>query len=71
MDNILLPISITFGGGSLREINKIFLLSGLFCIGTQTDRSIFKDLNTKPIYMAVGLWVVIVPLSLLLVISLI
>ena len=55
----------------LREINKIFLLSGLFCIGTQTDRSIFKDLNTKPIYMAVGLWVIIVPVSLLLVISLI
>ena len=55
----------------LREINKIFLLSGLSCIGTQTDRSIFKDLNTKPIYMAVGLWVIIVPVSLLLVISLI
>jgi len=55
----------------LREINKIFLLSGLFCIGTQSDRSIFKDLNAKPLFLAVGLWVVIVPLSLLLVISLI
>jgi len=40
----------------LKTINKICLLTGLFCIGTQIDRSAIQQISVKPLVLAVLMW---------------
>ena len=49
----------------LKTINKICLLTGLFCIGTQIDRSAIKQISTKPLVLAFLIWAIVIPTSLL------
>ena len=53
--------------GYLKEINRICLLTGLFCIGTQINRDGLSKLQFKPIALACLIWSIIIPTSLLLV----
>ena len=48
----------------LRMINKIFLLAGLFCIGTQIDKDSLKNITIKPLLLALGIWFTVIPVSL-------
>jgi len=44
-------------------INKVCLLTGLFCIGTQINIESLKSISLKPIILAVSVWLVIIPTS--------
>ena len=48
---------------SLKLINRICLLTGLFCIGTQINIQSLKLISLKPILLAVSVWLVIIPTS--------
>jgi uncharacterized membrane protein YadS len=47
----------------LKNISQNLLLLGLFCIGTQSNINDLKFLNQRPALLAVGLWLVVIPLS--------
>lgn len=49
---------------ALKVINKNFLLTGLFCIGTQIDRDALKLISLKPLMLALALWCAVIPTSL-------
>ena len=53
----------------LKFINRICLLTGLFCIGTQISRESLALLEFKPITLAIAIWALIIPTSLYLVIG--
>ncbi|GIT62290.1 MAG: hypothetical protein Ct9H300mP20_21170 [Gammaproteobacteria bacterium] len=48
----------------LKNINKICLLTGLFCIGTQIDKSAIQEITVKPLTLAVLIWAIVIPTSL-------
>ena len=48
----------------LKTINKYCLLTGLFCIGTQIDRSAIQQISAKPLVLAVLMWAIVIPTSL-------
>lgn len=50
-------------------INRLCLLTGLFCIGTQINRESILLLTLKPILLASIIWAIIIPTSLLLVLK--
>ena len=47
----------------LKNISQYLLLAGLFFVGTQSNASDLKILNQKPAFLAIGLWLVVIPLS--------
>jgi len=49
----------------LKTINKLCLLTGLFCIGTQIDRSAIRQISFKPLVLAVLIWALVIPTSFL------
>ena len=51
----------------LKLINRICLLIGLFCIGTQISKESLSQLTFKPIALASIVWLAIIPTSLILV----
>ena len=51
----------------LKLINKICLLTGLFCIGTQISLENLKTIKIKSVILASSVWAFIVPISLILV----
>ena len=53
----------------LKFINRICLLTGLFCIGTQISRESLALLEFKSITLAIAIWALIIPTSLYLVIG--
>ena len=53
----------------LKMINRICLLTGLFCIGTQINRESLAMLELKPVVLSLGVWAVIIATSLYLVLS--
>ena len=48
----------------LKQVNKTFLLIGLFCIGTQIEKQIFNKISLKPFFLAVLIWMIVIPTSL-------
>ena len=54
----------------LKLINRVCLLTGLFCIGTQISIENLKAVRFKPVILATSVWALIIPTSLLLVIVL-
>jgi len=48
----------------LKTINKVCLLIGLFCIGTQIDRVAIQQISVKPLVLAVLVWAIVIPASL-------
>ena len=54
---------------SLKLINRICLLTGLFCIGTQISRESLALLKFKPVTLSLAIWALIIPASLYLVTS--
>ena len=53
----------------LKLINRICLLIGLFCIGTQISKESLSQLKFKPIALASIVWLAIIPTSLILVLN--
>ena len=53
----------------LKLINRVCLLTGLFCIGTQISRESLALLALKPIALASLVWAIIIPTSLYLVLN--
>jgi len=53
---------------NLKFINRVCLLTGLFCIGTQINKQSLYQLKFKPIALAALVWAAIIPTSLILVI---
>ena len=51
----------------LKEINKICLLTGLFCIGTQINSESIKEIDSKTFLLALGLWIIALVSSYLLI----
>jgi len=47
----------------LKICSQIFLLFGLFCIGSQFDIDEIKSIDGKPLMMALILWVAVIPLA--------
>lgn len=54
----------------LKLINRVCLLTGLFCIGTQISIENLKAVRFKPVILATSVWALIIPTSLLLVLVL-
>ena len=54
----------------LKLINRVCLLTGLFCIGTQISIENLKAVRFKPVILATSVWALVIPTSLLLVIGL-
>ena len=54
----------------LKLINRVCLLTGLFCIGTQISIENLKAVRFKPVILATSVWALIIPTSLLVVIGL-
>lgn len=50
-----------------KSINKVCLLIGLFCIGTQISIENLKTIKPRPIFLATFVWILIIPASLFLV----
>ena len=51
----------------LIDINKICLLTGLFCIGTQIDQETIQKISFKPLILAISIWTLVIPVSLLII----
>lgn len=47
----------------LKNINKVCILTGLFCIGSQIDRKTLKEISIKPLLLAVLIWFLVIPSS--------
>ena len=47
----------------LKTISQYLLLLGLFCIGTQSNITDLKAVNGRPLWLSLALWLVVVPLS--------
>ena len=54
---------------ALKLLNKNFLLTGLFCIGTQIDRQALRLISIRPLLLALALWCAVIPSSLWIVTS--
>ena len=55
--------------GHLKLINRICLLTGLFCIGTQISRENLAFMEFKSVTLSLAIWALIIPASLYLVMS--
>ena len=67
LNSIFQPNEITTD--FLKLINRICLLIGLFCIGTQISKESLSQLKFKPIALASIVWLAIIPTSLFLVLT--
>ncbi len=67
LNSIFQPNEITIY--YLKLVNRICLLIGLFCIGTQINKQSLYQLKFKPIALAALVWAAIIPTSLILVIG--
>jgi len=67
LNSIFQPNEITTD--YLKLINRICLLIGLFCIGTQISKESLSQLKFKPIALASIVWLAIIPTSLILVLN--
>ena len=47
----------------LQISSQIFLLFGLFCIGSQFDINEIKSMDVKPLMMALILWAAVIPVA--------
>ena len=47
----------------LKLTNRVCLLTGLFCIGTQINIESLKLISIKPVLLAISVWVIIIPTS--------
>jgi uncharacterized membrane protein YadS len=57
--------NITF---AFKTISQYTLLFGLFCIGSQSNIRDLKKLNYKSLFFALGLWLVVIPISYIIVV---
>jgi uncharacterized membrane protein YadS len=67
LNSVFQPSEITTD--YLKLINRICLLIGLFCIGTQISKESLSQLKLKPIALASIVWLAIIPTSLILVLN--
>ena len=67
---VLLNTLFNFGSdleALLKIISKAFLMTGLFCIGTQTTLIDIKALEIKPFALALSLWFLAIPTAYLII----
>src|SRR6056300_128173 len=53
---------------AFKTISQNILLFGLFCIGSQSNISDLKKLSYKSLFFALGLWLVVIPMSYIIVV---
>ena len=53
---------------AFKTISQYTLLFGLFCIGSQSNIRDLKKLNYKSLFFALGLWLVVIPISYIIVV---
>ena len=51
----------------MNQLSQLFIIIGLFCIGTQIDRGSMKEIRFMPLLHFFILWIFIIPISILLV----
>jgi len=51
----------------LQMLSQAFLIFGLFCIGSQFDPNEIKSITSKPLIMALSIWVLVIPSAYILV----
>ena len=47
----------------LRVLSKIFIIVGIFCIGLQSSKIEFKELNLKPLLIGLIVWIAVIPMA--------
>lgn len=47
----------------LRLLSKIFIIVGIFCIGLQSSKIEFKELNFKPLLVGLIVWIIVIPMA--------
>jgi uncharacterized membrane protein YadS len=60
-NSIIEPDALTVS--YLKDINKICLMTGLFCIGTQINKDSLKLITVRPSLLACSVWLMIIPIS--------
>lgn len=47
----------------LRVLSKTFIIVGIFCIGLQSSKIEFKELNLKPLLIGLIVWIAVIPMA--------
>jgi uncharacterized integral membrane protein (TIGR00698 family) len=47
----------------LRVLSKTFIIIGIFCIGLQSSKIEFKELNLKPLLIGLIVWIAVIPMA--------
>ena len=47
----------------LRILSKTFIIVGIFCIGLQSSKIEFKELNLKPLLIGLIVWIAVIPMA--------
>jgi uncharacterized integral membrane protein (TIGR00698 family) len=47
----------------LKVLSKTFIIVGIFCIGLQSSKIEFKELNLKPLLIGLIVWIVVIPMA--------
>ena len=47
----------------LRVLSKTFIIVGIFCIGLQSSKIEFKELNLKPLLIGLIVWITVIPMA--------
>jgi len=47
----------------LRALSKTFIIVGIFCIGLQSSKIEFKELNLKPLLIGLIVWIAVIPMA--------
>jgi uncharacterized integral membrane protein (TIGR00698 family) len=47
----------------LRVLSKTFIIVGIFCIGLQSSKIKFKELNLKPLLIGLIVWIAVIPMA--------
>jgi uncharacterized integral membrane protein (TIGR00698 family) len=47
----------------LRVLSKTFIIVGIFCIGLQSSKIEFKELNLKPLLIGLIVWIAVIPIA--------
>ena len=61
LNSLIEPDTLTVS--YLKDINKICLMTGLFCIGTQINKDSLKQITVRPSLLACLVWLMIIPIS--------
>ena len=56
-------IDLPFSSMEIKQLSQVFLLLGLFSVGTQISRDTLKNFTTDRLIFATSLWLLVIPIS--------